>query len=158
MTDDTRTYGDAFEAVNAYVQRLGHLDGVKPVQVGGYAGVCLVAVLKNLLFDAGLDAEVLLEGDVVRCRHGTELARPPHADLMRAKSGRPVNNPAVAAANTARRLDPVELCVECGDPIPEARARRHALTCDDDCADARAKSRQGRTELRSCEHCGNAVR
>ncbi len=45
MTDDTRTYGDAFEAVNAYVQRLGHLDG--------YAGVCLIAVLKNLLFDAG---------------------------------------------------------------------------------------------------------
>ena len=57
---------------------------------------------------------------------------------MRAKSGRPVNNPAVTAANTARRLDPVELCVEC--------------------ADARAKSRQGRTELRSCEHFGNAVR
>ena len=90
MTGDTRTYGDALEAVNAYEQRLGRLDGVLPVKVGGYAEVCLIALLYRRLKESGVDAVVLLEGDVVRCRHSAEVVKRVHADAM-VKAGRRKN-------------------------------------------------------------------
>ena len=38
VTGDTRMYGDALAVVNAIEQRLGHIDGLRPMHTGsGYA-------------------------------------------------------------------------------------------------------------------------
>ena len=90
VTGDTGMYGDALVVVNAIEQRLGRLDGVLPVKVGGYAEVCLIALLYRRLKESGVDAVVLLEGDVVRCRHSAEVVKRVHADAM-VKAGRRKN-------------------------------------------------------------------
>ena len=90
VTGDARMYGDALEAVNSYEQRLGNPDDLHPAKTGAYAEVCLIGILKRQLKDAGLDAVVLLEGNVVRCRHSAEVVKRIHADAM-VKAGRPKN-------------------------------------------------------------------
>jgi ribosomal protein S26 len=49
-------------------------------------------------------------------------------------------------------------CVICGEPVPEERAKRGAITCGQDCSRELNKRRRSQKAGSSCRLCGRRVR